>query len=765
MKKVMALFLVSIIIILQMSTVVFAGEARKNFSIEYDGKVVSYTSKIVTLNIDGKDVQTGEMPAIIIDNRTLVPAREVFESDSFSAKVDWNQSRQEVYITYKDQSIVLKIGSEIAFVNNEPITLDVPAELIRDTSQKYPKTMIPLRFVTESLGYGIEWNQSSYTAKITSPNSTSPSPTATPTATPTVTATPTPTVAPTTTPTPNIEGDQFSELISSGAKRKLPTELKDDPIVWQASTIPDNNDAMNSVITAQNNPETSILSVKYDDSSRTFKITASSPISSVEKSMWSGKYIIDIIGAKYGFDSDLSYKMTYADNPITKEVRSSQQEDRGGTKVLRVVFDLINPDATYDLSISQDRKILTLKMKETILHKVELGQNDIGDFILLTGSSAPDVNAFRLSNPSRIVFDLKNMTTLLGHQSEEDVLGQYVTSIRTSPFDSTTTRVVVETDGQAHYEITKVDNKTTKIQLMEPSYKNIRYENYETPTITLENIASKVRLDDITYKDNYMDKEYTIDLPGDYADIFGSGDIHIDDDVISNIEIIKNNNGNTSLVIHEKGIYVFRLEADEKNVYIKAYKPKQIYSQIIVVDFGHGGTDPGAINGSYREKDLNLAIGKFLKGYLDNDSSIKVYYTRLDDSTVELKTRTPFANDVDADFLISIHNNSALSSSANGTETLYFKDTDVPGLNSIELAKIVHNNVVQAVGLKDRGVRDDNGLFILRTSSMPSIIVEVGFVSNATDVVKLADPAVQQKVAKAIYESIVQVFQQYPSGR
>lgn len=758
MKRVMALFLISIVVIIQMSTVAFAGQAREDFSIEYNGKIVSYKSKVVTLNIDGKDVATGEMPAIIIDNRTLVPAREVFESDSISAKVDWNQAKQEVYISYKDQYIVLKIGSKVAFVNNEAVTLDVPAELIRDTSQKYPKTMIPLRFVTESLGYGVDWNQSSYTAKITSPKNTNPSPT--PTVTPVPTTTPTPTQAPV-----DIEGDQFSELSSNGAKYKLPTELRDNPVIWEASVIPEYNDTTNSVITSQNNPLIDILSVKYDESSRTFIINASGPISSVEKSMWDGKYIIDIIGANYALDNDLSYKKTYADNPITKEVRSSQQADRAGNKVLRVVFDLINADASYDLSMSQDRKTLTLKMLETTLQKVELGQNDKGDYILLTGSTAPTVNAFRLSNPSRIVFDLDNMTTLLGHQSEDNVLGQYVTAIRTSPFDNSTTRVVIETEGQADYEITKVDNKKTMIQMKEPNYKNIRYENYDVPTITLEGIGTKVNLEGITYEDNYMKKEYIINLPGNYEDVFGSGDIHIDDTIISNIEIKKNSEGNTSLVIHENGIYVFRLEADDKNVYIKAYKPKQIYSQIIVIDLGHGGNDPGATNGSYREKDFNLAMGTYLKEYLDTNSSIKVYYTRLDDSTVELKTRTPFANDVEADFLISIHNNSAFSTAANGTETLYFKDADVPELNSIELAKIVHKNIVSAVGLKDRGVRDDNGLFILRTSAMPSIIIEVGFVSNATDVVKISDPTIQKNVAKAIYDSIVQVFQQYPTGR
>ncbi|MBC7959647.1 MAG: N-acetylmuramoyl-L-alanine amidase, partial [Vallitaleaceae bacterium] len=175
------------------------------------------------------------------------------------------------------------------------------------------------------------------------------------------------------------------------------------------------------------------------------------------------------------------------------------------------------------------------------------------------------------------------------------------------------------------------------------------------------------------------------------------------------------------------------------------------------------GLAPGG--GNLQEKDVNLAIGNFARAYLEADPNIKVYYTRQDDTYVSLQARTDIGNKVEADFFVSIHNNANESSSISGSETLYFKDADRPGLNSVELARILQNRIVAALGLFNRGVKDDNGLFILRNSDMPAIILEEGFVTNVNDSKKLGDPIYQDAIAKAIYEGIVETFAKYPTGR
>ncbi len=725
MKKLITFLLIFSIMLSQLSITALAGSKRDDFYLEYNGKTVAYKSKVVTVNIDGKTVETGDMPGVIIDGRTLVPAREVFESDAIKAKVDWNQKSKEVTIKYGTKTIKLKIGSKTAYINNKAVELDVPANLIRDTSKESAKTMIPLRFVTENLGYDVTWNQRTYTAKITTSNS------------------------------PDVE--------TNNPIAPLPTPLKANPIIWTGQ-----EDKQGLPLTTEEHPETKLIAAEYDSSKQSFRIDTSSEISKAVSSIWSGKYIVDIYNSTYGIDNNLSYKKVYTDNPYVTEVNASQQPDKDGVKVTRVVFTLKDASKAFELSLNENRKELILNSVTNSLTRIELGQNEKGDYLLVKGNIAPSVSAFRLSGPERLVLDLNNMKTAIGSKEADNVKGQFADAIRTAPFGNGT-RITIETSAMANYQIAKIDSTTTIVQLTNGNLGNISLDDSEEPTIIFKAAASKVKLSGVTYQDDYLNKKFVIQLAGNYESVFQPGTLEIKNEAIENIQVSKNSAGNTKITISEKNIYVFRLEADDENVYLKAYKPKQIYSKIVFIDVGHGGDDPGATrehNGIvYQEKKINLAMATYLKEYLSANSDIKFYYSRTTDTTVALGDRTPIANDVEADFLISIHNNASTSPTASGTETLYFQDADIPGLNSVELAAIVQKHVLQAAGLNNRKIKADNGLRILRTSAMPSVIVEVGFMSNAEDIKVISNPTVQKKVALGIYNAIVEVFSTYPTNR
>ncbi len=108
---------------------------NEKFYIEYDGQIYKYKDRFVKLVMDGKEIQTGDMPAIIITEvindkkvaRTLVPVREVCESEQIGASVEWNGDKQEVYISYEDKFIVLKINEQ-AMINNEEVMLRYSSE-------------------------------------------------------------------------------------------------------------------------------------------------------------------------------------------------------------------------------------------------------------------------------------------------------------------------------------------------------------------------------------------------------------------------------------------------------------------------------------------------------------------------------------------------------------------------------------------------------------------------------------------------------------
>ena len=210
----------------------------------------------------------------------------------------------------------------------------------------------------------------------------------------------------------------------------------------------------------------------------------------------------------------------------------------------------------------------------------------------------------------------------------------------------------------------------------------------------------------------------------------------------------------------------------------------------IVVDPGHGGHDSGARGNGYNEKDIALQVATKLANNLRQDYN--VIMTRNSDFFVPLDTRAKIGNDANADFFISIHLNSSSSSSANGTEVFYFskKDQgsyaaqvakfenkvdgsygDVPFsdfiLNDIfyrknqktsqAIAESVLDGLINLTGLRRRGVFGAN-FAVLRGSNSPSILVELGFMNNYSDLSHYLTPEGQESAASAIGNAIRKFF-------
>jgi len=188
----------------------------------------------------------------------------------------------------------------------------------------------------------------------------------------------------------------------------------------------------------------------------------------------------------------------------------------------------------------------------------------------------------------------------------------------------------------------------------------------------------------------------------------------------------------------------------------------------VVIDPGHGGSDPGAVNSQtgLQEADVVLRIAHALKAIMDTHPEFEVSLTREKDKAVSLKARTDLANELDAP-LVSIHCNAAPSAGAHGVETWCFAETNPDGSESAghRLARAIQKEIV-ALGLHDRGVKaiyDRQAgkyifrkLWILRKSRRPAVIVECGFISNAKDAAKLGDDhsGFKERVAVALFTGI-----------
>ncbi len=184
--------------------------------------------------------------------------------------------------------------------------------------------------------------------------------------------------------------------------------------------------------------------------------------------------------------------------------------------------------------------------------------------------------------------------------------------------------------------------------------------------------------------------------------------------------------------------------------------PAQSNSHLIVIDPGHGGSDPGSLGNGITEKTVTLDMSKRLRQILVS-RGWQVIMTRETDRDVfgpnasgrsELQARIDPAISNGARMFISIHANAFTNSGPHGTTTYYGKAADIP------LARAIARRAAESLGTSDNGIVRDANLYLLHHSTVPSVIVETAFLSNPFDAQKLGDPAWRQKVAQAIADAI-----------
>ncbi|GIP32455.1 hypothetical protein J2TS4_16650 [Paenibacillus sp. J2TS4] len=172
----------------------------------------------------------------------------------------------------------------------------------------------------------------------------------------------------------------------------------------------------------------------------------------------------------------------------------------------------------------------------------------------------------------------------------------------------------------------------------------------------------------------------------------------------------------------------------------------------VVIDAGHGGKDPGALSlTGRREKEFTLAVTLKVKELLDQEPLIQPLLVRSDDTFVELDDRVAFANSQEADVFISIHGNK-FRPEINGQETYYWRSA------SLSLANTMHKHVLEATGFTDRKVRKNN-FRVITTTSMPAVLLEIGYLSNVEDEAQMYQEDFQLRAAEGIVAGIKDYLQ------
>ncbi len=184
----------------------------------------------------------------------------------------------------------------------------------------------------------------------------------------------------------------------------------------------------------------------------------------------------------------------------------------------------------------------------------------------------------------------------------------------------------------------------------------------------------------------------------------------------------------------------------------------------VVIDPGHGGSDPGTLgkdkdgNTVMQEKNPNLSISIGVYNIL-SAAGYDVIMTRYGDEYPSLKQRADIANNYDADLFICIHNNASdTDPDLSGTMTFYSGPKDAAGIgkyNSKELAKYIQTELVKNLGTRDLNVREGHDYYVINKTNMTAVLIEVSYVSNEAERAKLADENYLNLAARSIAEGIM----------
>ncbi len=261
-------------------------------------------------------------------------------------------------------------------------------------------------------------------------------------------------------------------------------------------------------------------------------------------------------------------------------------------------------------------------------------------------------------------------------------------------------------------------------------------------------------------------KNIIVNFNANYSNNFGNMTTNITDSYIASYTPSESN-GLSKLTVKLNNWGTLNVTENDTHVIISFADPRTIYDKVVVIDAGHGGTDPGTTGHNMYEKNLNLPVALQFGAFISNDTDIKVYYTRVDDTRLGLADIGLFSSAM-GDLLFSVHTNAAESLTANGVETHYpihANDATI-GITSKECAQIVQKNLVADTGLYNRGIylRDkatNNSLAIFRSSTIPSVLGEMGYLSNENDAKKLASSEYLTTVAKSYARSTIEIFNKY----
>lgn len=697
------LIIISLILIMILTTNTLSFGENKIINVSMNGSSVKVQE--VPVMMDGQFFKS-DVPSFVYIDRTLVPVR--FVAESLGAKVEWEQKTKTATIIQGDKTIKLTIDSSKAVVNNETKNLDknsIPKLVTFANNDS--RTMVPVRLISEVLGYDVGWDQANKVASINTKNGDDEVIDLNPEMKP---------------PVPQNLSTITNVSVQKGSTPYQKIIIKsDEKIEYDALFLPDTNK----------------LVIDIKNSKLNLKNTGDAP----------GEIKVDDVNF-----SRVQYSQ-YSTNPYTTRVVVTMYEKQD-----------------YEIVQSSDGKTNILSFVKRV-NGINLEKVDGQDALVIDGIGT-SYNVMKLQNPERIVIDLMDATLGGIPYANYDYELGFIKGIRTSQFIGDNNyssidrivRVVMDVKTgitDPNIKIDTIDNKLV-IYPEKSLWENIAYKSNGMDKLLTINNSKRTK-----YEVNYYPSEklMEINVPSESVDL-ENGFVIVKDGLVEDIEVVNDGEDTKVLIRFRIGIeYTVLSDTRDKTIEISLRRdPSTINTnKTIVIDAGHGGTDPGAVsvNGT-KEKDINFKISLKLESYLKS-LGYNVLMTRTGDQKPSIYERANFANAANADLFVSIHSNSHTNRDIKGLQVLYCPqyDSKVKTVDQYPFAKSIFDAVLASTGAEDKGIIKRNDLPVVRDTKMPAVLVEVGFLSNAEEEILITNDGYQNKVVEGIVRGIQNYLEMY----
>ncbi len=682
-----------------------------------ESKWFTYRGVLGKVKVDGKNVSITTLPSILHESTTMIQAKKVFASSSIDAEYTYNKEDKTITLEKDDITLVMTLYTKEATLNGKKITLPHAPMKIKNKANGKTYIMVPASAVAGYLGYDFVWDSATSTSVITKKAE----------------------VIEPENPIPSEDEKQYVSFPVSDAYKTVYDELKNGTYKTEI-----NSNYTTTAVLGDFTKDTQV----YADR-EVFQLKAYSTFSKVHSYYTTDNSLVIDVEQSTATNNTYTYSNSIINSATVTYNESSQSS--------KLVLTTNVKQPKYEIKLSDDAMTLTVVVYYNYIEKLDVNYDYYTDLASIDMLYPATMNI--TSDNTNIYIDLPYTVNSIGNLNYNIDDGYCVKAVSAINKDNTTTRITLTKTNNSTYYTSQTGNNISFVLVYPDSGSNVDLKI---------GLPSGVSYSQVTTEDLYLKNQFKVIIPGDYVSYYNANPVQNYSSMISKTAVSLSSSGNTEILVTTLSLQGFRLSQGDSFVGVEIGDPQDIYDKIVVLDPGHGGSDPGTIHNGVQEKSITYNIlYKYAKDYFNgSDSTVKAYWTRTNDSFISLSDRAAFAKKVGADLFISLHMNSA-TATANGTETYYStvnNKTQANGLSSAKLASIFQNGIIDTFDFYNRKVKTAN-FAVIKNNTVPAILIELGFMSNSSDFAKLTNSKNQKEYAARIYELTEEVFDQYPTGR